>query len=211
MRTTAWRVIPPPLTVTVSAIGWPASVIVAGMSVADLLPSKLDHLDAALEREKAANSQLSVLPAMAMGVVGERIDAAVRESLGCDVFQVLAQAWAKARELHDYADETKHPAGEISTMFLGEHALGTDLHPTVDVILTGLTTFELVFTLQLQAALRLAELTIRGGHIVELGKCDAELRAVLMYADIALHEPLKSRRVTLSNPMTFAAPGIPIG
>ena len=184
---------------------------VSGMSVADLLPSKLDHLDAALEREKAANSQLSVLPAMAMGVVGERIDAAVRESLSCDVFQVLAQAWAKARELRDYADETKHPAGEISTMFLGEHALGTDLHPTVDVILTGLTTFELVFTLELQAALRLAELTIRGGRIVELGKCDAELRAVLMYGAIPLHEPLKSRRVTLSNPMTFAAPGIPIG
>jgi hypothetical protein len=189
--------------------GAPAEAV-SGMSVADLLPKHLEHLDAQIEKQKATNAQLGALPAMAMGVVNERVDAAVRQSLTCDVFQVLAQAWAKARELHDYADPAKHPADETSTMFLGEHALATDLHPTVDVILTGLATFELVFTLELQAVLRLAELTIRGGHIVELGKCDAELKVMLMYAGVPLHEPLKSRRVTLSNAMTFAAPGIPI-
>jgi hypothetical protein len=184
---------------------------VTGLSVADLLPSRLDHLDAALEREKASNAQLASLPGIAMGVVGERVDAAVRETLGCDVFQVLAGAWAKARELHEYADETKHPAGETSTMYLGEHALGVDLHPTVDVVVSGLATFELRFTLTLQAALRLAELTIRSHHIVELGKCDAALQAVLSYGGIPLHTPLQSRRVTLSTPLAFAAPGIPIG
>lgn len=185
--------------------------IVTGMSVADLLPAHLDHLDAALEREKAANAQLASLPAIASGIVGERVDAAVREALSCDVFQVLAGAWAKARELHDYADVTKHPTDETSTMFLGEHGLGVDLHPTVDVTITGLGTFELRFTLTLQAALRMAELTIRNQHIVQLGKCDAALQSVLKYGDIPLHEPLQSRRVTLSTPLAFAAPGIPIG
>jgi hypothetical protein len=189
--------------------GGPAETV-SGMSVADLLPSHLDHLDAALEREKAANAKLASLPAVAMGVVGERVDAAVRETLSCDVFQVLAGAWAKARELHDYADETKHPAGETATMFLGEHALGVDLHPTVDVTIAGLATFELRFTLSLQAALRMAELTIRNHHIVQLGRCDAALQCVLSYGGVPLHEPLQSRRVTLSNPLAFAAPGIPI-
>jgi hypothetical protein len=185
--------------------------IVSGLSVADLLPSKLDHLDAAMERAKADNAKLASLPAIASGIVGERVDAAVRDALGCDVFQVLAGAWAKARELHDYADVTKHPADETATMFLGEHGLGVDLHPTVDVTITGLATFELRFTLTLQAALRMAELTIRHQHIVQLGRCDAALQSILKYGDIPLHEPLRSRRVTLSNPLTFAAPGIPIG
>ncbi|HWF75934.1 MAG TPA: hypothetical protein VN694_02040 [Caulobacteraceae bacterium] len=183
---------------------------VAGMSVADLLPGKLDHLDAAIQQEKAANAQVASLPALAMGVVGERVDTAVRETLGCDVFQVLAQAWAKARELHEYADEARHPIGETSTMYLGEHALGVDLHPTVDVVVSGVATFELRFTLTLQAALRLAELTIRNRHIVELGKCDVALQAVLSYGGVPLHEPLQSRRVTLSGPMSFGTPGIPI-
>jgi hypothetical protein len=182
---------------------------VAGMSVADLLPSRLDNLDAALQHEKASNANLASLPGVAMGAVGQRVDAAVRDALNCDVFQVLAGAWAKARELHDYADETKHPPDEASTVFLGEHGLGVDLHPTVDVTITGLATFELRFTLTLQAALRLAELPIRGGHIVQLGRCDATLQSVLKYGDIPLHEPLQSRRVTLSKPLAFA-PGIPI-
>jgi hypothetical protein len=77
------------------------------------------------------------------------------------------------------------------------------------VTISGLATFELRFTLTLQAALRLVELTIRGGHIVQLGKCDAALQSVLSYGGIPLHAPLKSRRVTLSNPLAFA-PGIPI-
>ena len=183
---------------------------VAGMSVADLLPGRLDHLDAAIQKEKAANAQVASLPALAMGVVGERVDSAVREALGCDVFQVLAQAWAKARELHEYADETKQPADETSSVYLGEHALGVDLHPTVDVVVSGLATFELRFTLTLQAALRLAELTIRNRHIVELGKCDVALQAVLSYDGVPLHGPVQSRRVTLSGPMSFGSPGIPI-
>jgi hypothetical protein len=183
-----------------------------GLSVADLLPDKLHDLDAAIQHEKAANADLarSNLPAMAMGVVGERVDGAVREALSCDVFRLLAEAWAKARELHEYADPAKHPPGETSSLFLGEHALSIDLHPTVDVSISGVAKFELRFTLQLAAALRLAEVTIRDAHIIEIGKCDGELKAVLKYADIDLHDPLKSRRVTLTSPLAFAAPGVPI-
>jgi hypothetical protein len=184
----------------------------SGLSVADLLPDKLDHLDAAIERGRAQNPEpgKADLPAVARGVVGERVEAAVRQTLHFDVFRLLAEAWAKARELQEYADPAKHPPGETSTLFLGEHPLSVDVHPTVDVTISGLAKFELRFTLELEALLRLAEVTIKGGHITQIGNCDAELRAVLKYGEVPLHEPLKSRRVTLTKPIVLAAPGVAI-
>jgi hypothetical protein len=183
----------------------------SGLRVCDLLPARLDRLDARLKREQAGNAALakSDLGGMALGVVGEKADEAIRGVLGIDLFGVLAQAWAKARELHEYADVAKHPPDEISTVFLGDHALTAALHPSVDVSV-GPARFTLEFSLELEAQLRLAQLTIKAGHIAEVGKCDGQASAVLKYDGVALHDPLKSRRVTLAGPLTLAAPGVPI-
>jgi hypothetical protein len=164
----------------------------SGVTICDLLPSTFRQVDVALQRERATN-----------------VDLAKANLPDCDVFDILAQAWAKARELHEFADEAKHPPGEVSTMFLGEHALTGDVHPTVTVAV-GPARFSLRFTLELEAAFRMAELTIKNKHITELGKCDCEVSAVLKYDDVPLHEPLKSKQVNLTSSMVFAAPGVPI-
>jgi len=183
----------------------------SGVTICDLLPSTFRQVDVALQRERATNVDLAKanLPDIAMAVVGEKAAQAARSVLDCDVFDILAQAWAKARELHEFADEAKHPPGEVSTMFLGEHALTGDVHPTVTVAV-GPARFSLRFTLELEAAFRMAELTIKNKHITELGKCDCEVSAVLKYDDVSLHEPLKSKQVNLTSSMVFAAPGVPI-
>ena len=95
-------------------------------------------------------------------------------------------------------------------MFLGEHSLSVEVHPTVDVVVGQLAKFTLVFTVELEAAFRMAELTIQAGYIKQIGKCDCELSAVLKYDDVELHKPLKSRRFTLTGAMVFVAPGVPI-
>ncbi|MEJ0066534.1 MAG: hypothetical protein WDM85_14915 [Caulobacteraceae bacterium] len=70
--------------------------------------------------------------------------------------------------------------------------------------------FSLVFTVELEAAFRMAELTIQAGRIKQVGKCDCELSTVLKYDDVELHKPLKSKRIALTGAMVFAAPGVPI-
>ena len=95
-------------------------------------------------------------------------------------------------------------------MFLGEHSLSVEVHPTVDVVVGQLAKFTLVFTVELEAAFRMAELTIQAKHIKQIGKCDCELSAVLKYDDVELHKPLKSKRIALTGAMVFAAPGVPI-
>jgi hypothetical protein len=185
---------------------------VSGVKLGDLLPVNLDRIDDALTQARAKNAELAGanLPKLAVGVLDREVGEAVRGALDCDVFGLLAQAWAKARELHEFADAAKHPPDEVSTMFLGEHSLSFDLHPVVDVVIGQLAKFTLRFTLELAADLRMAELTIRGGHVTEIGKCDCELSAVLTYDEVELHDPIKAKRFTLTRSIVFAAPGVPI-
>jgi hypothetical protein len=184
----------------------------SGVKLSDLLPANLDRIDDALTRERAQNTELAAanLPKLAAGVLDEKIGEAVRGALDCDVFGLLAQAWAKARELHEFTDPAKHPRDEVSTVFLGEHSLTYDVHPVVDVVIGQLAKFTLRFTLELAADLRMAELTIRDAHITQIGKCDCELSAVLTYDSVELHEPVKAKRFTLTRSIALPAPGVPI-
>ena len=182
------------------------------ISVSDLLPDTLRNIDTALQRERVVNPELASakLPDVAMAVVGDKATEAIRAALDCDPLALLARAWGAARELHEFTDETKHPPGEISAMFLGEHALTSEVHPVVGVVVGTFCRFQLRFTLELDATIRMAELTIRNKHVTEIGKCDCEVSAVLKYADIPLHDPLKSKHIALTSPMVLVAPGIPI-
>ena len=55
-----------------------------------------------------------------------------------------------------------------------------------------------------QPAFRMAEVTIQAKHIKQIGKCDCEVSAVLKYDDVALHKPLKSKRIAFTSPMVMA-------
>ncbi len=186
---------------------------ISGVRISDLIPADLERLDETLQRQRASNAELARtnLPKLAAGVLDEKINEGLRGVLDCDVFGLLAQGWAKARELHEFADPAKHPPDEVSTMFLGEHSLSVEVHPTVDVVIGQLAKFQLVFTVELAAAFRMAELTIQAAHIKQIGKCDCELSAVLKYDGVELHKPMKSRKFVLNSAMVFIAPGVPIG
>ncbi|HEY2708537.1 MAG TPA: hypothetical protein VGI95_10830 [Caulobacteraceae bacterium] len=172
----------------------------SGLCARDLLPPTFRGIDAVAAREKDRDPSLQrqPIPALAMGVVGDKASEAVRSALDLDVFELIAQGWAKARELEAYADETKHPPGETSTLFLGKHDLSIEVHPEVTVLFGGLGKLTLRFTLELSVAIELAELTIVSQHITEIGKTQCSLSAVLKYGETALHEPLESRKWTLA-------------
>jgi hypothetical protein len=183
-----------------------------GRSVRDLLPGKLQDADKLVHEKLQDEPGVSnaSIPGFIWGVVGSRVTEAVRGVLDCDVFEQLARAWAKARELKEYADPSKHPADQEFTEFLGEHTLVANMHPVVEIGLRGLAKTRLRFTLELTAKIQTAELRILGGRIVAVGAGEALVAAQLKYRDVKLHPELKSVPVKLSQPLLLN-PGLAIG
>ncbi len=183
------------------------------LTVRDLLPTRFEHMDEAIKGELTDNSALQTagFPKALTGAVADRAAGAIAGALDVDVFEILAGAWAKARELHEYSTAAgKHPPGETSTVFLGEHELAAELHPTVELTFAAVSHVSLKFTLHLAARLRAAQLTIRDGHIIEIGQCDGSVSAQLKYGDVPLHDKLKSKDLPLIPGHPLPEPGIRI-
>jgi hypothetical protein len=133
----------------------------------------------------------------------------IRSRLNFDVVEVLARGWVFARELHEYKDPNKHPRGESSIVYLGEHKMTTELYPVLTMMI-GPIRRELRFTLAMTAQINSVRLSIRDGHITGFGTGDCLVKAQLKYREIALHGPIASRKVTLPGHRDFTAPGLAI-
>ena len=150
------------------------------------------------------------IPGFIWSVVGARATEAVRGVLDCDVFEQLARAWAKARELKEYAHPSKHPADQEFTEFLGDHTLVAKMHPVVEIGLRGYGKTRLRFTLELSAKIHTAELRILGGRIVAIGAGEGLVAVQLKYRNVKLHDELESVAAKLSQPFVLS-PGLAIG
>jgi hypothetical protein len=183
-----------------------------GLRVSDLLPSGFTNFDGAVKEAMAGDQGIAQgkVPSFVGGVIAKRTSAAIHGVLDLDVFQVLATAWTKAQELHEYADPSKHPSGEISTLFLGEHNLTCELHPVVEVGVGVLGKLTFRFDLALTAKIRAVELTLQNARIVQLGRCEGEVNGALSYCGARLHGPLKSQALNLLGNLTLPAPGLAI-
>ncbi len=182
-----------------------------GCRVRDLLPDRFDEMDKVVAEEmKTAEGGQAGLPAFALRMAGDKAAGAVKSALDCDLFETLAQAWRKAGELREYKDPAKHPPGERSSVFLGEHKLSAKLHPVLDLKVAALGQARLRFTVELKAKFRCADLTIQDGRIVEIGAGDCQATAQLKYRDTNLHKELKSKQVTMTRPRILEPPGLEI-
>src|ERR1700716_711095 len=73
----------------------------SGYTVRQLLPPTFRRMDEAMKiamREDPA-FQSKQPPGVALAVAGDRATQAVCQALDCDVFELIAKAWAKALEL----------------------------------------------------------------------------------------------------------------
>jgi hypothetical protein len=160
-----------------------------GYPVRALLPAKLQNLDSQVSATVANDEKLNRgLPGMALQIAGDKATGALGDALGCDIFGILAKAWAGAHELSEYADETKHPPDETSTLVLDPHDLTVTVHPLVEVDFDVVGKITLRFDLELAAHFQLAQITIKAGHIIQIGKADASVSGKLSYAGAKLYE-----------------------
>jgi hypothetical protein len=176
--------------------------------VVDLLPERL-ALGPAVEAAMRANPEADA-PGMAWGFIAEQAEKALRGLLDCDVMELLAQAWLKARALQDYADPAKHPPGETSVVHLAEHGFVREIHPVLELSVAGCPPMPVRFTLALAARFRGLALSIEDGHITAAAPGDASVSAQLKYGAIKLTDEKQSKKVKLPGRHVFAPPGLKI-
>jgi hypothetical protein len=172
----------------------------------DLLPTKLDGLEETIEGDlrKDEDAHFSKL---AWRCVRSSAADEVRSALDFDVFQVLAQAWAKSAELFGVSRDT---SDEITVVHLGQHDFKTAVHPELTVDFGVPPYPKLQFTLEVAAHFEGAALSIRNGYIIAAETGDASVNAEFKYGKVRLHKE-ESPKVKLAGRREFAAPGIKIG
>ena len=185
----------------------------AELSVRDLLPDDMHAMDKtvgdALRNDPAL--QEAHFPGGLTGPIADRVAGAVTGVLDVKILTLLADAWAKAREIHGYrTPDATHPADTTTTLFLGEHTLSADLHPVAQLDFSGVSHLTMRFTVTVSARLRAAQLSIRNGHIVEIGKTDGSVSVALKYGGVPLHKELRSQDWVLVGDHVLAEPGIAI-
>ena len=180
----------------------------SGITVTGLLPDTFKNMESAVKNELSNDPATSVASKF-LGLIGSAATDAIRNRLNFDVVELLGCGWVVARELHEYKDPQKHPPSETSIVYLGQHKLKTDVHPVV-VLTIGPIRREIPFTLEMTAQVNSFALLIRDGHITGAGTGDCFVEAQLKCGEIALHDPIKSRKVTLPGRHDFQAPGLTI-
>jgi len=181
-----------------------------GVTLGQLVPDPFDGMESTVKSEASRSAGVEQKNLL-WSFVGSKAEEAVRDALDCDVFEVIAQGWCLARELHEYTDRTKHPIGEKSVVHLGEHAFKVDVHPTVVVIIDKAEAARLRFTLELAANFRAVALSICNGCITGIAAGDGYVSAQLKYGSVSLHKRKDSRKVKLPVQIDFKAPGYAIG
>jgi hypothetical protein len=180
----------------------------SGCTIRQLLPNRFKHLDDTIGSEPREDSEegSKKLPGVAARVAAGRAEGALREALDTDVFTLIAQAWAKALELHKAAEDAEASPNKTATVYLGKHEVSADAHPTVEFHFASFGKLTLKLTLELTAELDAAQVTIVDHHIVKIGETQGGASAVLKYGDVELHPRLKSKRIVLTHDLVLKEP-----
>lgn len=185
----------------------------AQLTIRDLFPERSRRLDdvvgSAIRDDRALKG--AHVPKAIIGVAADKVEAAVAGSLDINVLALLVGAWSKAREIEAYSTRAGlHPADETTTLFLGEHELKVVLHPLADLKFGAISGFRLEFAVTMSAKLRAAQLTIRGGRILEVGRCDGSASLQMTYGVLPIVKKVMTEPVMLAKSFALEPPGIEI-
>jgi len=174
----------------------------------NLLPPSFDHLDTTITSELKQQGA-GAIPSYAAQLIGSEATDAIRDALHVNVFELLAQGWSIARELHEYTDPALHPPAERSVVFLGEHSLSTTAYPVLTVRVGEVSYPAIRLNFELTGKFRAAAIVIQNGHITGIETGDCSVTAQLSCGDVPLHA-VKSRDITLPGRIKFRVPGLAI-
>jgi hypothetical protein len=175
------------------------------IKIAELFPDRLDGLAAAAHEALCKDAEVAGQK-LAWDLVSSRVGQALRQLLGCDLFDVLARGWSDSPVLRSYAAAMTEPSAKLD---FGEHQLSRELNPTIAVTVGNCPCIELQFTVALAARFSGLRLEVTNRHITGGSPGAVSASAELSIGDVILHEA-KSRELELPKRFSFPAPGIPI-
>lgn len=179
-----------------------------GFPLSALLPNDLDLGQKVKDNVSAPGAGTVKL---AWDVVGAQACSALNSVLNADVFDVVGGAYTTLKDLHEYTDLAKHPKGEQSVVFLGEHSFSTNVLPALHVTIGTVPPFTMQFTLNIAVNVRAIALSICDGFITSFGHGDGDLSAQLKYGELEIMSKQESKKVQLPAHFDFKAPGLAIG
>lgn len=175
-----------------------------GVAVRDLLPTAFNDLAGSIQNGLAHDDDSRPsIPGFAWNIAASETATAIRDSLDCDVFELVARGWCFANEMRKYKDK---PPGTTSIVYLGVHAVTTDVHPVLTLSILGIPCRPIRFTVELKANFETAAVLITDASIVGMDAGDCFVSAQLKYGNIGLHDAVKSRHLTLPGRIRFKTP-----
>ena len=188
---------------------WRNAMNDTGLTLSQLLAVEKGALQTALDRYVEENDAHASLPGTVLGFVAEEAAAAVDKVLDRDVFELVFKAWAAVRELHEYADPSKHPPGERAVVRWGKCSLQAPQNVDIKLGAAGVRLPVLRLTIDLAAEFDSLALTIQGGAIRKITPGAARASVGLKYLKTTLIKPRKTPELTFEHGVEFAA-GLPI-
>lgn len=99
------------------------------------------------------------------GFVAAKAAERLNEALDTDLFEILAEAWLKFREVLECADPARHPPGQDAIVTLHEVEITSTNTPLLHLTAGGVPLPDLRFTLELTARFKSLQLVVRDARI----------------------------------------------
>jgi len=141
----------------------------------------------AAEKAKESAAMAQAAPSLT-GFVAETGAKQLNEALDTDVFELLAEAWLKFKQVRDCGDASTHPPAQDTIVTLHDVEVTSTNSPLLHTTVGGVALPELRFTLELSAKFDALQLVVRDAHIRSLRPGSASAIVRLKYGSTKLAE-----------------------
>lgn len=188
----------------------PASSEAPGLPLANLLDITPQSVHDALDRHVHDHIARGQVNAAALGLLADDAVQEICKSLRVDAFGLAFQAWAAVRELQEYADPAKHPAGETFIVHWGKCSVKAPQAVDIRLTVLGVELPVLRLRVELRADFESLTLTIRDGAIRRATPGPAKATAALKCGDATVVPERSTPELHFPQGVSFD-PGLAIG
>lgn len=158
------------------------------LSIGHLLSIEGQDVERALDEHLREAMPGETFTAQALRFGAGEIAGQLQQILDFDVFELLAQAWIKTRELRSYAAPDKLAPGATAVVNIGNHEITHTESPVVDLVVAGVPISVLKLTVELTVVFKSVALSIRDAAIRSVAPGDCLARVRLKYKKLTLKE-----------------------
>jgi hypothetical protein len=175
-----------------------------------LLDITAESVHAALDHHVHEHIARGQVNAAALGMLADDAVQEICKSLRVDAFSLIFRAWAAVRELQEYADAAKHPAGEVNVVRWGKCTVNAPQEVDVRLSVLGVELPVLRLRLDLRADFDSLALTIRDGAIRKATPGPAKATVTLKCGDVRVAPERSTPELQFPHGVSFD-PGLPLG